>query len=1156
MMGIRPLFDVNNNIILPTVVLCSRNGHKLGTIFPVGDFEITPDIHGINECSFKVYKEVDGIQNPLWNQIQDLKLIYMPEYDEYFQIAIDKESSDKTVKSITAENLGVAELSQTMLYDMEINTENDIARDDYQIATIYDPENPSSSLLGRVLSKAPHYRVKHVDAGIAGLVRSFSIDNKSIYDFLTGDLADELNCLVIAGSDRTVSLYDLDEYGANTSIYVSVDNLSDSISLDSNTDEVKNTFRVRGGDDLINAAVRAINPNGTEYIHRFSDLAREDMPTELVNKLDSYQELYESKTPSYKQAMTNIYEAVDEILYLTSEMMPSPDTDDTNANKELAKLTKTNIGNPAVQNLKTAGEATVNNAIKGVIQIFMRAGYDAGIYSSSYTNGVWTGKFKVQNTNDETDFAVNTNNITLTITDDYEAFILQKLKKSLAGNDVDISKAYDWTLYGLNRLSSFSDAYQACLDILIETGVGEPSHEFHQSIYVPFYNKKLAVDAEISVRERQIKAQEFIQAANEKIRDSIQEELNFEDYLGQELYLVYCSYRREDTYRNDNYVSDGLSNSELLEKAEELLAVAQKELYKASELQYSITTTIGNLFALKEFEPLKSQFQVGNWLRVEADGEIYKLRLIDYTIRDGDISTLQCNFSSATKLQNGVTDVKSVLANAKSMASSYASVKRQSKRGSEVASTVKAWTEKGMNATAVAISDSENQTVVYDGHGILCREYDDITETYADEQLKIVNNTLAVTDDSWQTVKSAIGKIYYEDPEESGALLSAYGVLAECLVGKLILGEALGIYNTGGSMQFTADGLKISNGTNTFIVNPNADKLFTITKGETEILSVDKYGNGSFSGSIYANSGKIGGDNGWTIGANALYNGCDSLSSAAIGTYVGADGIRQYKDAGHFVDIRDGILTAQNVNISGTINSNNANITGGSIHISTGSLTDVIKLSYLSNFCAMNPMGFHTTVKNQGTEMTEKSANIINSNIELKSETQNVKQDILTMSEKHFAIATKLWNSANSAYDDQTTHIRLNNRAASFDVPVYTFDGTMSVSDRDLKNSIAPLPLKKSAEFIYSLIPSAYKLNNGASGRYHHGFIAQQLKEAMDDNDWGVYVDTSVNADSDTKGYKAIRYEEIIADLVAAVQSQNERITKLENQLALMKEEF
>lgn len=995
-----PILDMNNNVVTPTVVLCHRNKHKIGAIYPISEWSITPDMYNKNECSFKVYKEVNGIATPLWDQIKDLKVIYIPEYNEYFQISIDKTQTNETVKTITGSNLGIAELSQTMLYDIEINTEDDIARDAYKMAYIYDPTDISSSLLGRVLSKAPHYKIKHVDASLCKLVRSFSISDKSIYDFLTGDLADELNCLVWVDSyDRSISLYDLDNscpkcnhraenetvcsecgatmtsgYGEYFTVPVSNDNLSDSISVTTKDDEVKNTFRIQGGDDVINAAIRAVNPNGTEYINRFATFQTEDMSDELIDKINSYQKLYESKKKPYKEIMNGLYNTIDQILYLTSSMMPSPETDDTDANKELAKLTADNLGMIAVQNLRVAGVTTVNNAVKSMADIYMSAGYKVEIASSTYNNQVWNGRFKVTSIDDENDTTTNGSDITLLITDDYETFITQKIQKILNKQDMS-DEEYDWTKYGLNRLSSFSDAYQSCIDMLIDSGVGDPNHEFYTSIYLVYYNKKLEVDKEIQVREAQIKEQEDKEAEYEKQRDSIQSELNFERYLGKDLYSEYCLYRREDTYQNDNYISDGLSNSEILSKAEELLEVAQKEIVKASELQVDLSTDVGNIWTIDEFKDVLDQWKCGNWIRVICDNDIYKLRLLNYTIKDSDFSKISCDFSSVLKVSDGISDIKSVLDSAKSMAGSYESVKRQAKNAQETGKTVSEWVEHGMNATAVAIRDSDSQSITYDNHGLLARTYDDITGEYEPEQLKVVNNTLAITDDNWKTVKAAIGKIHYEDPKHQGNMLSAYGVLGETIIGKLLLGEALGIYNDGGSLKFDKNGLSISNGTNSFVVNPNEETLISLSNNNGKILWVDTKGGLHLRGD----------GSGLDITSNEAISGVSSaisqlndeivlkiddngrLATVKLGTEanegtivkIGADSINlTAEETINFLSGGEINLSGKNISIKsdnfnvtpdGTVIMNKANITGGTLNIGDSQTNEsdaIISLSY------------------------------------------------------------------------------------------------------------------------------------------------------------------------------------------------------------------
>ena len=120
-----------------------------------------------------------------------------------------------------------------------------------------------------------------------------------------------------------------------------------------------------------------------------------------------------------------------------------------------------------------------------------------------------------------------------------------------------------------------------------------------------------------------------------------------------------------------------------------------------------------------------------------------------------------------------------------------------------------------------------------------------------------------------------------------------------------------------------------------------------------------------------------------------------------------------------------------------------------------------------------------------------------------------------------------------------------------------------SDSDENVKKDVHLLNSEESSEFIYNLKPCEFKMINGTSNRYHHGFIAQQVKETMKD-DWGLFIDKKINNDnyetqvSDENGNTtkeltaryALRYDELIADIVATVQSQNMRIKKLEKQLS------
>lgn len=61
---------------------------------------------------------------------------------------------------------------------------------------------------------------------------------------------------------------------------------------------------------------------------------------------------------------------------------------------------------------------------------------------------------------------------------------------------------------------------------------------------------------------------------------------------------------------------------------------------------------------------------------------------------------------------------------------------------------------------------------------------------------------------------------------------------------------------------------------------------------------------------------------------------------------------------------------------------------------------------------------------------------------------------------------------------------------------IYCSTNELNGSDRNIKNSIEALP-EKYVRMFELVEPKRYKLNNGTSGRFHTGFIAQEVEAAM-----------------------------------------------------------
>lgn len=112
---------------------------------------------------------------------------------------------------------------------------------------------------------------------------------------------------------------------------------------------------------------------------------------------------------------------------------------------------------------------------------------------------------------------------------------------------------------------------------------------------------------------------------------------------------------------------------------------------------------------------------------------------------------------------------------------------------------------------------------------------------------------------------------------------------------------------------------------------------------------------------------------------------------------------------------------------------------------------------------------------------------------------------------------------------------------------IYCSTDALNGSDRNIKNSIEALP-EKYVRMFELVEPKRYKLNSGTSGRYHTGFIAQEVEAAMQkcgitSQEFAGWAAAKRKDGSDTY---FLRYSEFIPVLWAKVREQEERLKRLE----------
>lgn len=962
------LFNSQGLIETPTLLLQHKNFETIGNggITNVSGLTYKNNFNDANEISFKIHKFNNGIKHPLWDQLVDFRIIYIPELKERFQIAVsvDEEDPDDLSKSITGTALCESELSNINLHGVQINTETDMTNDlyDENFPTVLyrDPNDYDSadnlkiwakskydylrdtsaypttasviarkkyilthaSLLHRILEKAPHYSIAHVDSTLRELstVHEFTFDGTDTLSALKNDIAEAYHCLFSFNSEqRTISVYDLystctackyrgdfldtcpecgstkviNKYGEDTNVLINSTNLTKSITLESNQDSLKNCFYVTGADDLMNATIRNINPNGSQDIYYLSDDVLSDMPDNLKNKLKSYDALYNeiqkqrkmaldsTKVTNYNNVVTSItkkfanvsdddkdkvtfnkltnplvgyssliaarYDATDLYYYINDSMMPVIDINGLGVQDSLTSIKNgiKALGGVAVTKVSSIESSVVRNTLEKLCQVFCStAYYDISVetkslsaYNSStktktYSCTVTITSLTQQDENEE--YLTGSVDITCTVLENNEKYIEQKIKRMTAESkklkdkqitsfdlsDTDFKK--ELTYYSLTELTNMYTEFQACQDI-VTNGFTEDSVDVQynnselKKKYQKFYANRLTwINNEIKTRTSELNSVKAIfdpvksTGVLQTLKQSIQKELDLQKYLGTDLWNLFYSYRREDDYNNSNYSSTGLNNTELIKRATELFKAAQRELYKAGNLQYSINTTMGNLLALPEFKPIVDKFEVGNFIKVGIDEKVHSLRLLSYQVDYDNLTEISVEFSTVEKIYSGYSDVASVLQSAKSMSTSYSSVKDQVDKSKGTTKTVSDWTNNGLLGDNISFSNSKEQTITLTKNGLLARSWDDVYNEFSLKQLKIVNNGLYLTKDGWETIETGVGRFTYTDI--NGNLVEDYGIIAKTVVGNLIIGKELQIYNEDKSIVIDENGLTIDGG--------------------------------------------------------------------------------------------------------------------------------------------------------------------------------------------------------------------------------------------------------------------------------------------------------------------------------------------------------
>lgn len=301
-------FDKFNLYEIPDLFLCNPSKEQQYPLGGICERKYSPRFNALSELSFKAYEYIDGEKMPYYDYLVNRKVVYATELG-YFQIVGCDESGNGRVKykEVKCQSLEVQLISKKL----------SLFKGTYKF---YDATTPTGTLLQEILDYLPDWSVGTVDAVIAAKYRTFDITDTTFYNFLMKDVEEAYECVFSFDTvNKTISAYSLSTATSDTDIYISYDNVINSIKVEEIYDEMVTAMTVFGAGDL---SINQVNPLGTNNIYDFSFYkTTEWMSQGLIDAITAWEALVIANQATYANTLTSALDAKEVVIGLDAELV-------------------------------------------------------------------------------------------------------------------------------------------------------------------------------------------------------------------------------------------------------------------------------------------------------------------------------------------------------------------------------------------------------------------------------------------------------------------------------------------------------------------------------------------------------------------------------------------------------------------------------------------------------------------------------------------------------------------------------------------------------------------------------------------------------------------------------------------------------------------
>lgn len=387
---------------------------------------------------------------------------------------------------------------------------------------------------------------------------------------------------------------------------------------------------------------------------------------------------------------------------------------------------------------------------------------------------------------------------------------------------------------------------------------------------------------------------------------SINQSLSFSTNFTTAQLMELDPYIIASSYQNENYIQTTIMTpTEIQTQAQNLYDQAVRVLAKVSQPRYEFGIDAANFIFLKEYIQFTNQLKLGCVINLEiSDDTVAYPVLLEIGLSYDDPTKFTMVFSNRLRLDNSNYEFSDLFGSTNNSGINVDFNSQQWKDWTDnYQDEVSLFISSALDATTNNVVTSSDQEIIFDKNGIRGRKTLG-GGLYGDEQFWMNNNVLAFTKDNWQTSSLALGRITFA---VNGTQTTSYGLVADTLVGRMLIGNSLYVSNANNT--FTVDGsgatlknakFSLNNSENKSIIllSPNSESGFFGTNdnfsggfgvanwsGGSPVLAfyADLNGNVTFSGNLRGATGSFSGQ----VTASSGYIGGLKITSSGIEQYSG-----------------------------------------------------------------------------------------------------------------------------------------------------------------------------------------------------------------------------------------------------------------------------